>query len=179
MVVLGGGAVSYERGTPVVHRACHMAEIGNLLPSNQRQRRTCYALCHILYPVSAAFASFFWMDSISTSFTFSFGLRNRAHFLPPRPVDSTAYLTPPSWASMARANLVHRSSRQAAVLGEGHAAGGAGVGTVAGVGALVCCHVAFPVDRHLSIPTRQPCTHPHRTPPRWTTKLSFPQNSER
>ena len=67
MVVLGGGAVSYERGTPVVHRACHMAEIGNLLPSNQRQRRTCYALCHILYPVSAAFASFFWMDSISSS----------------------------------------------------------------------------------------------------------------
>jgi len=29
-------------------------EIGNLLPNNQRQRRTCYALCHILYPVSAA-----------------------------------------------------------------------------------------------------------------------------
>ena len=28
-------------------------EIGNLLPNNQRQRRTCYALCHILYPVSA------------------------------------------------------------------------------------------------------------------------------
>ena len=29
-------------------------EIGNLLPNNQRQRRTCYALCHILYPVAAA-----------------------------------------------------------------------------------------------------------------------------
>ena len=43
-------------------------EIGNLLPNNQRQRRTCYALCHILYPVSAALASFFRMDSISTSF---------------------------------------------------------------------------------------------------------------
>ena len=27
--------------------------IGKLLPNNQRQRRTCYALCHILYPVSA------------------------------------------------------------------------------------------------------------------------------
>ena len=25
-------------------------EIGNLLPNNQRQCRTCYALCHILYP---------------------------------------------------------------------------------------------------------------------------------
>jgi hypothetical protein len=48
------------------------------------------------------------MDSISTSYTFS-NLRNRAHFLPPRPVDSTAYLTPPSWVSMARANPVHRS----------------------------------------------------------------------
>ena len=71
-------------------------EIGNLLPNNQRQRRTCYALCHILYPVSAALASFFRMDSNSTSFTFSFDLRNRAHSLPPRPVDSTAYLTPPS-----------------------------------------------------------------------------------
>ena len=82
---------------------------GNLLPNNQRQRRTCYALCHILYPVSAALASFFRMDSISTSFTFSFDLRNRAHFLPPRPVDSTAYLTPPSWHSMARANPLYRS----------------------------------------------------------------------
>ena len=24
-------------------------EVGNLLPNNRRQRRTCYALCHILY----------------------------------------------------------------------------------------------------------------------------------
>ena len=32
-------------------------EIGNLLPRNQRQRRTCYALCHILYTVSAAHTS--------------------------------------------------------------------------------------------------------------------------
>ena len=32
-------------------------EIGNLLPNNQRQRRTCYELCHILYPVSAAHTS--------------------------------------------------------------------------------------------------------------------------
>ena len=37
-------------------------EIGNLVPNNQRQRRTCYALCHVLYPVSAALASFFRMD---------------------------------------------------------------------------------------------------------------------
>ena len=42
-------------------------EIGNLLPNNRRQRRTCYALCHILYPVSAAHTSIFRMDSNSTS----------------------------------------------------------------------------------------------------------------
>ena len=40
-------------------------EIGNLLPNNRRQRRTCYALCHILYPVSAALTSIFRMDSNS------------------------------------------------------------------------------------------------------------------
>jgi len=61
MVVLGGGAAPYERGTPV--------EIGNLLPNNRRQRRTCYALCHILYPVSAAHTSIFRMDSNSTSYS--------------------------------------------------------------------------------------------------------------
>ena len=44
-------------------------EIGNLLPNNRRQRRTCYALCHILYPVSAAQTSIFRMDSNSTSST--------------------------------------------------------------------------------------------------------------
>jgi len=43
-------------------------EIGNLLPNNRRQRRTCYALCHILYPVSAALTSIFRMDSNSTSY---------------------------------------------------------------------------------------------------------------
>ena len=58
--------------------------------------------------MSAALASFSRMDSISTSYTCS-KLRNRANFLPPRPVDSTAYLAPPSWVSMARANPVHRS----------------------------------------------------------------------
>ena len=42
-------------------------EIGNLLPNEQRQRRTCYASCHILYPVSAAHTSIFQMDSNSTS----------------------------------------------------------------------------------------------------------------
>ena len=36
-------------------------------------------------------------------------LRNRAHFLPPRPVDSTAYPAPPSWVSMAKVNRMHRS----------------------------------------------------------------------
>ena len=43
-------------------------EIGNLLPNNRRQRRTCYAFCHLLYPVSAAQTSIFWMDSNSTSY---------------------------------------------------------------------------------------------------------------
>ena len=45
-------------------------EIGNLLPNNRRQRRTCYALCHILYPVSAAHTSIFRMDSNSTYYPF-------------------------------------------------------------------------------------------------------------
>ena len=45
-----------------------VGEIGNLLPNNRRQRRTCYALCHILYPVSAAHTSIFRMDSNSTSY---------------------------------------------------------------------------------------------------------------
>ena len=40
-------------------------EIGNLLPNNRRQRRTCYALCHILDPVSAAHTSISRMDSNS------------------------------------------------------------------------------------------------------------------
>ena len=44
------------------------AEISNSLPNNQRQRRTCYALCHILYPLSAAHTSIFRMDSNSTSY---------------------------------------------------------------------------------------------------------------
>jgi len=39
-------------------------EIGNLLPNNQRQRRT----CHILYPVPAAHTSIFRMDLNSTSY---------------------------------------------------------------------------------------------------------------
>ena len=43
-------------------------EIGNLLPNNRRQRRTCYALCHLLYPVSAAQTSIFRMDSNSISY---------------------------------------------------------------------------------------------------------------
>ena len=43
-------------------------EIGDLLPNNQRQHRTCYALCHILYPVSAAQMRIFQMNSNSSSF---------------------------------------------------------------------------------------------------------------
>ena len=53
---------------PVPAPATVLREIGNLLPNNRRQRRTCYALCHILYPVSAAHASIFRMDSNSTSY---------------------------------------------------------------------------------------------------------------
>ena len=44
-------------------------EIGNLLPNNQRQRRTHYALCHILFSVSAAHTRIFRMDSNSTSYS--------------------------------------------------------------------------------------------------------------
>ena len=49
------------------------------------------------------------MYSISTSYTFFYNLHNRAQVLPSRPIDSTAYLTPPSWVSMERANPAHRS----------------------------------------------------------------------
>ena len=52
---------------PSAH-AEHPREISNVLPDNRRQRRTCYALCHILYPVSAAHTSMFRMDSKSTSY---------------------------------------------------------------------------------------------------------------
>jgi len=38
------------------------------LPNNQRQRCTCYALCHALYPVSAAHTSIFRVDSNSTPY---------------------------------------------------------------------------------------------------------------
>ena len=47
-------------------RSCSR-EIGNRLPSNQRQCRTFYALCHILYPLSAAHVTIFQMDSNSLS----------------------------------------------------------------------------------------------------------------
>ena len=43
-------------------------EIGIFVPNTQRQRRACYALCHILYPVSAARMSIFRMNSNSTSY---------------------------------------------------------------------------------------------------------------
>ena len=48
--------------------ACCRSEIGNLLPNNQRQCRPCYALCHILFPVSAAHVNIFRMGSNSTSY---------------------------------------------------------------------------------------------------------------
>jgi len=63
-------------------------EIGNSLPSNQRQRRTCYALCHILYPVSAAHTSIFRMDSNSTSYW------GRRMSMTPAAISSPYALTP-------------------------------------------------------------------------------------
>ena len=83
MVVLGGAlslmseasleALARRRIGGGAHVSVHglLEEIGNLLPNNRRQRRTCYALCHILYPVSAAHTSIFRMDSNSTSYGYS------------------------------------------------------------------------------------------------------------
>jgi len=69
-VLSRGGRVCSDRGGARARgeEAAGRREIGNLLPNNQRQRRTCYALCHILYPVSAAHTSIFRMDSNSTSY---------------------------------------------------------------------------------------------------------------
>jgi len=84
-------------------------EIGNLLPNNQRQRRTSYAVCHILYPVSAALTSFFRMDSISTSFA----EREQARVL-------RAGILASPWRR-SRANLaLMRQSRPDSDLGLGH-----------------------------------------------------------
>ena len=44
-------------------------EIGFSLPNNQSQRRACYALCHMLYPVLAAHTSISWVDSNTTSYS--------------------------------------------------------------------------------------------------------------
>ena len=46
---------------------CVRSEIGNSLPNNRRQRRTCYALSYILYPVSAAHTSIIGMNPSSRS----------------------------------------------------------------------------------------------------------------
>ena len=53
------GSLGVPRGEGLFGRARYPCrtlrrEISNLLPNNRRHRRTCYALCHILYPVSAA-----------------------------------------------------------------------------------------------------------------------------
>ena len=62
-------AESSEHGTERMWRVCRpKREMGNVLSDNLRQRRTCYAVCHILYPVSAARTSIFRMDSNSTSY---------------------------------------------------------------------------------------------------------------
>ena len=69
-----GGYVPRTRST-CNHTCEHYREIDDLLPNNQRQRRTCYALRHTLYPVSAAHMSNFRMDSNST-----FLLRGLQHY---------------------------------------------------------------------------------------------------
>ena len=50
---------SESRGCCYGLRVCG-PEFGDLLPNNQRQRRTCYTLCHILYPVIRALKSTWW-----------------------------------------------------------------------------------------------------------------------
>ena len=67
--------------------------------------------------MSAALAIFSRMISISNTYAFSFNVRNRAHFLPTRPLDSTAYCFPPSWVFMARANPEHRPRVTGSTLG--------------------------------------------------------------
>jgi hypothetical protein len=84
--------------TEVVDRKAR--EIGNLLPNNRRQRRTCYALCHILYPVSAAHTRIFRMDSNSTSY------RSEGQETQGRPVKSDVELRP------RRRGVVKRFHRQ-------------------------------------------------------------------
>jgi len=59
----------------------YLREIGKVLPNNRRQRGTCYAMCQILYPVSAAHTSIFRMDSNSTSYQ---GYLTHKHPPPPR-----------------------------------------------------------------------------------------------
>ena len=57
--------VDFDRVEEAAFVECTPREIGNLLPNNQRQRRTCYALCHTLYPVSECTPAFrvsrFWI----------------------------------------------------------------------------------------------------------------------
>ena len=67
MVVMSTAAANFNISRP--ESQVRKREIGNLLPNNRRQRRTCYALCHLLYPVSAAQTSIFRMDSNSTSYS--------------------------------------------------------------------------------------------------------------
>ena len=53
-MTLVSGRVPHRRRFGTLLILLRRRDIGNLLRSNQRQRRTCYALCHILYPVWAA-----------------------------------------------------------------------------------------------------------------------------
>ena len=55
-------------GTDITCGSQRYREIGDLLPTNQRQGCTCFALCHILCPVSAAHTSISRMDSNFTCY---------------------------------------------------------------------------------------------------------------
>ena len=99
------------------HCRAHQREIGNLLPNNRRQRRTCYALCHILYPVSAAHTSIFRMDSNSTSY---------AHITttlsPCAPANTPIYQFLSAMPPQSRSARPHRNTRRIAGLKHSHKA---------------------------------------------------------
>ena len=71
---LNRGGLVEDKGERV-ERMCKRV-IGIILPNNQQQHHAShiqkdvlrYAFCLLLFPVSAALASIFWMDSISTSY---------------------------------------------------------------------------------------------------------------
>ena len=107
--MVGGGVTRIRWEACQGARSSRYLGIGNLLPNNQRQRRTCYALCHILYPVSAALASFTgWIRSPPPSpYPLTYGTVHTSYHpapeippptLPPHPglpwLERTLYIAP-------------------------------------------------------------------------------------